>query len=440
MMSKYIKLNYSVFAAWICMIFSCTPDKQPYVDNPLVDINRVDSISLVPNHKYVYGDGNATLDLRPEFFIFEKSGKRFKVADERISMDMLDYRLSTGEEVSRYFSTSDPQLYGKTLEVQLKLKNRELLSDKVSFTVLAPTVPAQEITIPVIFHVVQTTDDVNIYGGSFDGNKIAALLHKINNSFAAVSQNPVGINTKITFKAALYDPLGNRLVEPGINRMVSNTIDPGAKGNSYSQYLADNKLVWSHDDYLNIWLMSDRTSTVERYFGPAISAKCLPKYYDNANTADVPLGLKLTKYDKNTAVHTPYNTGVIYKIQNVNAVSRSLGSNLATMGDNELVYYIGSYFGLLPTFKFYVNNTPISTDYCEDTMDYFVNYTISKNLNNNLFKYYNGYYFEAGNIMDDPSGVHTSISKDQYERMLWLLNHSPERSAWKSDFAFTGKK
>ena len=49
------------------------------------------------------------------------------------------------------------------------------------------------------------------------------------------------------------------------------------------------------------------------------------------------------------------------------------------------------------------------------------------------------YFFLSENIMDDPSGVHRSVSLQQALRMHWVLQHCPERAMWKSDYAFTGK-
>jgi hypothetical protein len=59
--------------------------------------------------------------------------------------------------------------------------------------------------------------------------------------------------------------------------------------------------------------------------------------------------------------------------------------------------------------------------------------------NTDWYKTFDGCYFRAENIMDDSRGVHCSVSRDQAIRMRWFLNNCPARTAWKSDFAFTGK-
>lgn len=81
----------------------------------------------------------------------------------------------------------------------------------------------------------------------------------------------------------------------------------------------------------------------------------------------------------------------------------------------------------------------MSDDHCQDTQPYYLGAPDSYKGNKTMFKAVESCFFLAENIMDDQSGVHRSVSAEQAKRMRWVLENCPERSAWKSDFAFTGK-
>ncbi|MFR7809988.1 MAG: hypothetical protein ACLU4N_12320 [Butyricimonas faecihominis] len=94
------------------------------------------------------------------------------------------------------------------------------------------------------------------------------------------------------------------------------------------------------------------------------------------------------------------------------------------------------YLGLLPTWK---ESGGIPEDYCADTQKYFGNDAEGYKKNTTAYKLVKDCFFLAENIMDDPLGTHRSVSLQQSQRIRWILNNCPERSAWKSNFAFTGK-
>ena len=72
-------------------------------------------------------------------------------------------------------------------------------------------------------------------------------------------------------------------------------------------------------------------------------------------------------------------------------------------------------------------------------MNYWGTDFMNRTFNTSWYKQAQGCYFRSENIMDDPTGLHISVSKNQCERIRWLLENCPERAAWKNDFAFTGK-
>lgn len=408
------------------LLFACTPDDYTYRDNRVMDVSCVDSVALVANHVMVVADGYAQLELFPK--LFTRDGDQ--LPDDRVNAEWLEYVSESGDALSRYFSTPDADLAGQSVTARLRIKGTALESNPVTFRIVAP-LPAEyssEIRIPVVFHVCQTTEDVESFGGEYKQEQIGALLAKLNHMLdGSTTHNPVGVNTHIRLEPALYDPYGKKLAEPGINR---STVKKISAENRYEDFLQQQHLIWPSEHYLNIWLISDRGMAVDD-FGNKISALCRP-YYVNPGTEELPEGIDWKEYAGETLAAC--ESGVIYKLQELDNIDRDFlnGNGFA---NNELGYYIGQYLGLLPTCHLYGGSM---TDYCEDTHDYGRDEQ-AVGRNETWYKEANGCYFRAENIMDDPRGTHCSVSREQCIRMRWVLNHCPGREAWKSDFAFTGK-
>ena len=132
----------------------------------------------------------------------------------------------------------------------------------------------------------------------------------------------------------------------------------------------------------------------------------------------------------------PSQAGIIYKLSELDVAERSffVSNNNKKQGYNELGYYIGLFYGLLPTCNY--QNTKAGTDYCDDTIDYAATSTGG---NKDWYKTMDGCYFRAENIMDDPRGVHCSVSQDQTIRMRWIMDNCVGRMQWKSSRALSGK-
>lgn len=401
----------------------CTPDDYTYQDISVVDLSQVDRVELVPDQLMVLADGHAQLDLRP--MMYTKEGNL--IPNDRVKEKWLEYSADGGVAITRYFSTSDVALVGKTLTTRVKIKGTGVESSPVSFQVVAPLDQQQtnEITIPVVVHIIQTIEDIESYRGKYERDRLELLLQKLNNVFSGmVSVNPVGVDTHIRFRLAQYDLYGREMAEPGINRF---SIDKISTANRYADFLKEQNLVWPAEQYMNIWLISDQKGEVQN-FGATVSDDCRPHYVAGGiSVAAIPQGLSLSEFPEG-GVFTPAESGIIYKLQELDELDRSYGPQVT----NELIYYVGRYLGLMST-CFYSGT---GTDYCDDTIDY---WPTDKYANNNWYKNASGCYFRAENIMDDPKGVHCSVSKNQCERMRWVLQNCPDRAAWKSDFAFTGK-
>lgn len=425
-------LRFSLIAS-SALIAACTPDEEVFHDNSKVDPAIVDSVSICPNQKYLIADGNAQIEMQPT--VYTTSGTQ--VPDTRVDDDWIEYITDTqGVTAGRKISISDASLAGQTVTVRARIKTTGKTSEPITFSVLAPKKEqyADERNIPVIFHVLQTSDDINNYGGEFKLERIEMQLKRLNNMFnGAISQNPVGVNSNIKFVMAVYDQYGNKLVEPGVERVtISDDAFQKKDGSDIDSLLTAEHLLWPADKYLNIWLISDRKGVVSD-FANDVTAKCAPAYV-NADATDIPKGLKMTVYKDETL--TPSQSGIIYKLSQLDVTERSfyVSNNNKKQGYNELGYYIGLFYGLLPTCNY--NNTKASTDYCDDTIDYASTATGG---NQDWYKTVDGCYFRAENIMDDPRGVHCSVSQDQAIRIRWFMDNCPGRMQYKSGYAITGK-
>lgn len=429
---KSIIRNIS-FAVVALLVTACSPDAEVFHDNSKVDPAIVDAVTIMPNQKRLIADGNAQIELQPT--VYTKSGT--KVPDSRVDDDWIEYISDTpGVVAGRVISVTDASLVGKTVTVKARIKTTGKESDPVSFSIIASKKNefANELVIPVVFHVLQTKDDIDNYGGEFKLERVEMQLKRLNNMFSgAVSHNPVGVNTNIKFEMAQYDQYGNRLVEPGIDR---KTIADGAfskkDGSDMDSLITAERLLWSPDNYLNVWLVSDRKGVVSD-FANDVTAKCAPCYVKDGAT-NVPKGLRLQEYTGQTL--KPSQAGIIYKLSELDVAERSffVSNNNKKQGYNELGYYIGLFYGLLPTCNY--SNTKAGTDYCDDTIDYAATSTGG---NEDWYKTMDGCYFRAENIMDDPRGVHCSVSQDQTIRMRWIMNNCVGRMQWKSSQALSGK-
>ncbi len=416
----------------ILAMAACSPEDYTYRDNGNVDVSLIDCVVLMPSNVMVLADGHACLDLYPRLFTQDKNA----VLDNRVTEDILEYTSSSGVALTRYFTTSDASLIGKTLSVQVKIKGTDVISEPVSFQVVAPLDDryTSEITIPVVFHIVQTTKEIESLGGKYESDQIDLNMKKLNNLFSgAVSNNAVGVNTHIRFELAQYDPYGKKMREPGINRYTPGSID---NTGNYVAFLENNHLVWPSDKYMNIWLISDLNETIDN-FANDITDKCSPCYvYAGTSGEGRPEGISWEELAEET-VFGPQEIGILYKLQELDNPNRKFGDSSNGSPMNELAYYVGRYLGLFPTYSY--GDDPIS-DYCGDTQDYvgYSGLTVATSTNVSWYKESNGCYFRAENIADDPRGLHIAVSKQQCERMRWVLENCPQRAAWKSSYALKG--
>ena len=253
-MTKKTIIRFLGMALMLQVFLACSPDDYTYHDNSVMSIEDIDHIELIANQRMLLADGRAQLELYPRLFTKDN----YLIPDERIQNDWLEYTSESGIALQRYFSTSDASLIGKTITAKLKIKGTQLESNSVSFQVVEPLNRqyTSEIRIPVVFHIIQTTEDIESFGGAYKQEQIEQVLRKLNYMFSGeTTQNPVGVDTHIRLVLAGYDPDGSRMMEPGINRFTTKEIDAT---NNYEDFLAEHHLIWPAGQYMNIWLISDR--------------------------------------------------------------------------------------------------------------------------------------------------------------------------------------
>ena len=407
------------------VLFACTPDDYTYHDNTLMQVTDIEHVELAANHKLVLADGYARLELYPRLY----TSDGLQIPDDRVQEEWLEYVSESGAKVSRYFSTSDASLIGQTITARLKIKGTDLESEPISFRIAAPLGQeyTSDIRIPVIFHIIQTTEEIESLGGPYKEEQVEQIFRKLNYMLSGeTTRNPVGTDTHIRLALAEYDPDGGRLLEPGINRLTIREIDAT---DNYGPFLADHHLIWPEDDYLNIWLISDRKSVSGTF--ESVSDGCRPCYVLPGTEGERLPGIEWKEVSETEHLQAN-DVGLLYKLQELDNIDRTFWQNEPyERSYNEIGYYLGLYLGLLPTCNYM--EAEDYTDYCDDTLDY-------SRENDSWYKSVGECYFRSENIMDDPTGGHCSVSPAQCARMRWVLQHCAGRSAWQSNYAFDGKR
>lgn len=117
----------------------------------------------------------------------------------------------------------------------------------------AGRVAEEVLTIPVIVHVIHNGEVLG-QGTNIGEAQVMSQIEAFNEHFrktgSGANQNPVGSDIEIEFAPALYDQEGNRLDEPGVNRVLSGQ-------DSWSRNDIETKIkpstIWDPYTYFNVW-------------------------------------------------------------------------------------------------------------------------------------------------------------------------------------------
>lgn len=421
------RLFYIICTVGVCTLtlYSCLPQEPDYNNINLVSIDSVKSLSFNPAHFTLVADGKAELPLNTRLFR--------KVNDEiipsRIPDDWIEYYNDKGERIDKYLRANSTQ--PDEIKVYVQLKGYEQITDEkrrdalrsdtltIKFREPIPDERYQQITYPVVFHIIQTSDEIKNYG-DIQTKRLMEYFDKLNQVFnGELSVAPNRGNAKISFRLAAYDPLGRPLIEPGINRY---TLETGAIGTDAYAFIKSKNLNWSPEHYLNVWLIRGAEQPDKKL--------CRPYTVWENYPGNLP-GLALTTIPKTTdreASSEPEQTGILADLKGVTSYNSDV---------QDLLFYFGQYFGLLTN---YGGDNPVN-NYCPDALTFQVRPNNVQNIGYTKTVRIDGvsYMFTAENIMDDPRSHHKAVTLDQIERIRTVTEWCPDRQAYRSEFAFTGK-
>ena len=158
-----------------------------------------------------------------------------------------------------------PLEYEETIE-----EFEEWLAPEVDRILERPATERVVQTIPIVFHVIHNGEAVGT-GDNLSAALLNAQLVQLNNDFrklagtSGANNNPVGADTEIEFCAAEFDPNGNPLAEPGINRIDRNSkgwsappygvCQGGSLNDAYIEGTIKPQSGWNPDNYMNFWIM-----------------------------------------------------------------------------------------------------------------------------------------------------------------------------------------
>lgn len=410
-----MKTKYSLYSLMLLLgLQACTPADDMIVDFSEFEIAKVE---LGADHRQLIADGVSTLTLNPMLYqaytYRTDEGKDSltygKIPADRIAEGTVQYFLEDGTPLKDgKYRTTD---LSKS-EVGFYFTANNLKSNIFKVAIREPFADDayEEITYPVVFHVIQDKEKVDL-GQGIGSDIIMNYFDNICNVFSrTASVSPNGADPKIRFRLAEYDPEGKKMAEKGINYHPMSYDE--VWDISLANILTNPEICWDYKRYLNIWLI-DMLSGVKA-----------PKYILNTADLNQLQGLTLTPIDLSEMNSLSYDSREIGLILNAEDFA---------IEDVAFATEMGKFFGLLST---------NGEDYCDDTFTYktYVEpWNTELNASNSRLKISSdGLIFYSVNIMDGSSYKNT-ISMDQVKRIRMIAENCPFRWAWKSQWAFTGK-
>ncbi len=256
--------------------------------------------------------------------------------------------------------------------------------------------------LPVVFHIIYSDNKDSLQNVKTE--VINGIIEKCNYLF----QNPNGsVDMNLHLIAATHDPNGNKLPEPGIDRVQrTNSAYKSSESFLKETNTVDGDLLWDPNQYVNVFVFTFVESNVSgRTTLPHTPRQnSLPGLLANntfyTRTPDFPWGITLN----NTYIYEP--------------------DNYQTMA-----HELGHYLGLLHVFISKDNNT----DYCNDTYAYdrteYETY-LKNNPELTIQEKYqrqsiDGITFTSHNIMDYYYSYFNQFTADQFLRVRHVLEHSP---------------
>ena len=324
------------------------------------------------------------------------------------------------------FSTKDT----KERDITFYAKVGELESEKLTIRIRPlPQEEYEEIVFPVVFHVLTPALKAGEPVYDITAETIEKNIERLNNVFnGAITTDPNGGNAKISFRAALYDPSGVKLSEPGIHRWDVSANEDFEEIEDFEAYILKNSmyLIYDYSNYLNIWLINYPS-------GSSFSVK-VPNVILSGETIS---GLDAMEWPLEVFPSSPRDIGFFINME-------AFLNPLSSSDFFEISNPMAQFFGLLTTQA--SENYGISnivdgdTDFCPDTYYYWNdNSSIFKNTSKDGLIGEDTEYFTSYNVMDRYSKK-TSVSVDQVTRIREHIKKCPSRWMYQSRFPFTGRQ
>ena len=409
----------------IVLFFSCEKSEyETWLYEP--GIEAVDSVAIYPNSPVLIANGKAQLSFLVKAYSFVKDKRTIEqvINGEHIVKDSVFTKISA-MKMDR-FEASDIQIKtgdGKLIEGQ-KFSTTEGAGTDIEFVctihgiesepckvhlIADPVIEFPAITIPVVFHLLVTDENVIKYDG-ITTELLQRFIERANKVFSGTyADDPVAVDSKIRFELATVDDRGNKLATPGINRVEMGDPDYG----EVEEYINEN-LLWDPDRILNIWVNDEIYGT--NAYGPAY-------VLDNGTT--IP-GFELTSVT--TAGEVEFSSweeaGMTMSVGSIFSLNKSGSGN-----SEHLEYYLGTHLGLLPTvYNSYSDIEFIDgdVDFCSDTYTYQLGPISQEKNTYSDDKEAPVIYYNSYNIMDE-SSASTSLTYEQVLRIRKVMANCPGR-------------
>ncbi len=178
-----------------------------------------------------------------------------------------------------------------------------------------PNQRAAPYVIPVIVHVVHNGEAVGA-GSNISQAQINSQIDVLNEDFGRYGNgsntHPDGVDTQISFCAALVDESGNTLAEPGIDRVDRNTA--GFNAPPYNTGYIDGTIKpatsWDPNRYMNVWVMELNGGLLGyAQFPDASGLAGMPGTGGAANTDGVVMGYQYYGRAPQNPFPSAYNLG-----------------------------------------------------------------------------------------------------------------------------------
>lgn len=294
--------------------------------------------------------------------------------------------------------------------------------------------------IPIVFHVIYA--DAADPAQNIPAEKIYAMLDDVNKMYRnAGAETAVDLNME--FVLAEYDPQGNRLEEPGIDRVqwITAELDP-------TEVMQDNTrkyvhFLWEPNDYVNVLLYRFTSANIL-----GISTFPYTTQSHPMDGTDVLADMNITLANLNYVRGVSINSSFVGNVDDyLTPIAPQAYKDLMTKQVDDgvtLAHELGHYFGLRHAYS-EASVGCLDTDFCEDTPSYdYAEYTaFVKQVYQHMEEEGDSYVrtfdweslfrrstcrngaFVSHNIMDYAYSYLDEFTADQRLRVRHVLDYSP---------------